>query len=115
MESMPLSCTFQSMVERMAAEDSAAVVLGWWRRVEMVLAYYTVSYHGAKISTAARAEKQIILDGRVSGDRIQRLRSLRRIRNKVAHQSEHVSSMDAIFFRELRSGRDLGDWGKRAR
>lgn len=98
MESMPLSPTFQSMIGRMAAEDPAAVVLGWWRRVEMVLAYYTVSYHGARMSIAARAERQIMVDGRVSANCSERVQSLRRIRNKVAHQSECVSSMDAISF-----------------
>jgi hypothetical protein len=98
MESIRLSPNFRSMVERMAAEDPAAVVLGWWRRVEMALTYYTVAYHGKRTRTAALAEEQLSVDGRVSSGCIRGLRALRLVRNKVAHQCERVSSDAAILF-----------------
>lgn len=86
------------MVEKLAAEDPASVVLGWWRRVEMALAYYTISYHGKRMTSASQAEAHIAIDGRVGSDCINQLRSLRRVRNVVAHQSEPVSPKEAIDF-----------------
>jgi len=86
------------MLERMAAEDAAAVVLGWWRRVEKVLVYYCVALHGRRMSTAAIAENQLKTDGRVDAAIVGRLQALRRWRNSVAHESAAVLPQDAIAF-----------------
>jgi len=98
MNSTLLSTNFQSMVERMAAEDAAAVVLGWWRRVEKVLAYYCVAWHGKRMPTAAIAENLLKADARVDAAIVNRLQALRRCRNSVAHESAAVLPQDAIAF-----------------
>jgi hypothetical protein len=80
-----LATTFDEMVDILATEDSIALVLSWWCRVEKALAYYTIAYHGMRTRTAAEAIGVLDADARVDQTVIERLHALRRKRNAIAH------------------------------
>lgn len=80
-----LATTFDQMVDIVSAEDPVALVLGWWCRVEKALAYYTTAYHGTRMRTAVEALRVLQSDARVEPSVIERLHTLRRKRNAIAH------------------------------
>jgi hypothetical protein len=91
--------TFQEMIDIVAPNMPHALILDWWRRVELALRYYTVAHHNRRSLKAAQAIRVLEVDSRFEPEVITALHELRRTRNLVAHgRSPSIASTDAASF-----------------
>lgn len=88
---------FDEYVLAIADEAPHAVILDWYRRLELMMRDYVES-RGLSFHAAVQAERIIatnsVLGAKVSNE----IAALRRVRNKVAHGSPTVAPEDAYVF-----------------
>ncbi len=104
--------TFQEMIDVVAPNMPHALILDWWRRVELTLRYYTIAHHNRRSLKAEQAIRVLEVDSRFEPEVIAALHELRRTRNVVAHgRALSITSTDAASF----AGRALNLIGRIAR
>jgi len=88
---------FEEFVLPMAEEAPHAVVLDWYRRLELMIRDYVVSRH-LSYRNGAEAEHVIANDRLLGTDVATSIQRLRLLRNQVAHRSRALDSSEAVAF-----------------
>jgi hypothetical protein len=92
-----LARNFDELVIPMAEEAPQAVVLDWYRRLELTIRDYLASRH-LRYQTGPRAEKLLDADARLGASVAHAVAELRALRNQIAHGSQSLTPAEAIAF-----------------
>lgn len=95
---VPCVGTFSEYVGWMATNAPHAVVMDWWRRLELALREYFDEAPGRLPVDRAKREELIELDSNFGEAGRALLHQLRKRRNEVAHESGQVSRDEAVRF-----------------
>jgi hypothetical protein len=88
---------FDELVLPMAEEAPHAVVLDWYRRLEMTIRSYLAS-RGANFRNGPDAEQVIAADPLLGAATAEAIAELRTVRNRIAHAWEPFASADSVMF-----------------
>jgi len=88
---------FEDFVQSIAEEAPHAVILDWYRRLELMVRDYIVS-RGIRYRNATHAEAVVQADSLLGTPVADAVGRLRRVRNEVAHTSQIVTSLEAVNF-----------------
>ena len=86
--------TFEEYVQVMALESPHALILDWWRRLELAINDYFEVLGIAVESSIPRKETALGADSGLGLGVTTQIRELRLIRNKVAHQATKPISVE---------------------
>ncbi len=92
--------TFAEYVDVVGRNAPHALVLDWWRRVDLALLDYFQSFGGKRPSSRHEEERRIATDPRLGPQVASALSKLRRTRNTVAHQPTILAAADAAAYAE---------------
>jgi len=90
----PYAQNFDELMAALASESPHAVVLDWFRRLNLTSKDYKLA-HGIRSKDFDASLRADQLVGPCNADAYQRLRALR---NQVAHTEMHVTSQTAVLF-----------------
>jgi hypothetical protein len=90
--------TFQDHVLAMAYDDPHALVLGWGRRLERAVHYFTTAHMNRRHQSIGAGIAAIAQLSLMQPTAIVALHGLRRVRNLVAHRRIAVEPHDAIAY-----------------
>jgi hypothetical protein len=88
---------FDELVVPMADEAPHAVVLDWYRRLELAIGDYLASRHFSH-RTGRAAENVLAADVLLGEEVATAIAALREIRNRVAHGPHPISASEAVTF-----------------
>jgi hypothetical protein len=94
---MPTTTNFEDFVTLMAEEAPHALVLDWYRRLELTVRAYLAS-RGLEFVNGPAAERVISQDTQLGPAASTTMAELRTIRNKLTHGWEPLGQADAITF-----------------
>lgn len=92
-----IAVNFEEYVLAMAEEAPHAVILDWYRRLELMIRDYVRS-RGVGFCGGPEAERVIASDSLPGADISNAIAALRNVRNAVAHEAAMVSSEEAYVF-----------------
>jgi hypothetical protein len=85
-----LATTFEEYVQILAIESPHALILDWWRRLEVA-----IEVHGVAVRSPIRSKELAIgADPRLGSEITAQISELRLIRNQVAHEKRKQISPD---------------------
>ena len=89
-----LATTFEEYVQILAIESPHALILDWWRRLEVAINEY-FEVHGVAVRSPIRSKELAIgADPRLGSEITAQISELRLIRNQVAHKKRKQTSPD---------------------
>ena len=94
---MPTTTNFEDFVTLMAEEAPHALVLDWYRRLELTVRAYLAS-RGLDFVNGPGAEHVIAQDAQLGPAASTTMTELRTIRNKLTHGWEPLGQADAVAF-----------------
>jgi len=92
--------TFAEYVDIVGRNAPHALVLDWWRRVDLALVDYFHSFGEKRPLTSREAERRIANDPQLGPELASALSKLRRTRNTIAHEPTMLAAADAAAFAE---------------
>ncbi len=92
--------TFAEYVDVVARNAAHALVLDWWRRVDLTLVDYFHSFGEKRPHSRHEEERCIATDPRLGPQVASALSKLRRTRNTIAHQPTMLAAADAAAYAE---------------
>ncbi len=90
--------TFADYVDVVARNAPHALVLDWWRRVDLALVDYFDSFGEKRPPKRHEEEKRIATDPRLGPPVASALSKLRRTRNTIAHEPTMLAAADAAAY-----------------
>lgn len=90
--------TFAEYVDVVGRNAPQALVLDWWRRLELTLVDYFQSFGEKRPRWRSEEERRIATDPRLGPEVASALSQLRRTRNIVAHQQTNLATADAVAY-----------------
>lgn len=93
----PMATTFDELILPIAQEAPHALVLDWYRRLELTLRSYLAS-RGLRFHDGPRAEAEIATDPLLGATIAAMAASLRTTRNRLAHGWAPITPADAETF-----------------
>lgn len=88
---------FEEFVTSMAEEAPQAVVLDWYRRLELMIRDY-LTFRRFSYRNGPDAERVIARDALLGADVASAIKRLRWLRNQTAHGSQALTSAQAVAF-----------------
>jgi hypothetical protein len=92
--------TFAEYVDVVGRNLPHALVLDWWRRVDLALADYFHSFGEECPPTRHEEERRISTDPQLGPEVASALSKLRRTRNTIAHEATTLAAADAAAYAE---------------
>lgn len=92
--------TFGEYVDVVARNAPHALVLDWWRRVDLALLDYFKSLGEKRPLTHDDAERRIAEDSQLGPEVASTLSQLRRARNAIAHEETMLANASAAAYAE---------------
>ena len=90
--------TFAEYVDVVARNAPHALVLDWWRRVDLALVDYFHSFAEKRPLRSDQAQRRIANDPQLGPEVASALSKLRRTRNTTAHEETTLTAADAAAY-----------------
>lgn len=88
---------FDELVVPMSEETPHAVILDWYRRLELMIRHYLTSRY-LSYTNGPAAERVIARDALLGADVASAIKELRWFRNEIAHESQSLTPARAVAF-----------------
>ncbi len=92
--------TFAKYVGVVGRATPHALVIDWWRRVDLTLVDYFHSFGEKRPPSRHEEERRIATDPRLGPEVASALSKLRRTRNTIAHEQTMLAAADAAAYAE---------------